>query len=122
MSQFTLFRTILTSEIPNLITTGKTTMAWLLAEGCGFVGTNLADALLSKGESGLILDKLIRVGSRDNLPRLHSRYRGDWRFAETDVRDAYVVAPFVRETKPEGAGACSGSSCDDHKHRESWPL
>ena len=75
-------------------------MTWLITGGCGFVGTNLADALLSKGEEVVILDNLSRVGSRDNLAWLRSKHGSDWRFVEADVRDADTVARIVKETRP----------------------
>lgn len=73
---------------------------WLITGGCGFVGTNLADALLSRGEDIGILDNLSRLGSRDNLAWLRSRHGSDWRFVEADIRDAGAIARLVQETKP----------------------
>ena len=83
-------------------------MTWLITGGCGFVGTNLADALLSKGEAVVILDNLSRVGSRDNLTWLRSRHGSDWRFVEADVRDADAVARLVQETKPRALAHLAG--------------
>lgn len=76
-------------------------MAWLITGGCGFLGSNLANAMLSKGESIVILDNLSRVGSRDNLAWLRSRHGGGWHFVETDVRDADAVTRLVKEKKPK---------------------
>jgi len=73
---------------------------WLITGGCGFVGTNLADALLTKGEDVVILDNLSRGGSRENLAWLRSRHGSDWRFVEADIRDADAVARLVEGTKP----------------------
>jgi len=42
-------------------------MTWLITGGCGFVGSNIADALLSRGDHVVVLDNLSRTGSRDNL-------------------------------------------------------
>lgn len=75
-------------------------MTWLITGGCGFVGTNLADFLLSKGDEVVILDNLIRVGSTDNLMWLRSRHGSEWRMVEADIRDAEAVARLVQETKP----------------------
>ena len=83
-------------------------MTWLITGGCGFVGTNLADALLGKGESVIILDNLSRVGSRDNLTWLRSRHGSDWRFVEADIRDDDAVARLVQETKPNALAHLAG--------------
>ena len=83
-------------------------MTWLITGGCGFVGTNLADALLGKGEAVVILDNLSHVGSRDNLAWLHSRYGSDWRFVEADIRDTDAVAHLVQETKPHALAHLAG--------------
>jgi CDP-paratose 2-epimerase len=74
-------------------------MSWLITGGCGFVGSNLADTLLSKGEEVVILDNLSRMGSRDNLSWLRSRHGNGWRFVEADIRDADGVANLVKETQ-----------------------
>jgi len=83
-------------------------MTWLITGGCGFVGTNLADVLLGKGEEVAILDNLSRVGSRDNLAWLRSRHGSDWRFVEADIRDADAVAHPVQETKPYALAHLAG--------------
>ena len=41
-------------------------MSWLVTGGCGFVGTNLADALLADGQSVTLLDNLSRHGAAEN--------------------------------------------------------
>lgn len=83
-------------------------MTWLITGGCGFVGTNLADALLADGKPVVILDNLSRVGARDNLGWLRSRHSSDWRFVEADVRDAGAVARLVKETEPRALAHLAG--------------
>ena len=83
-------------------------MTWLITGGCGFVGSNLADALLGKGEAVAILDNLSRVGAKDNLAWLRSRHGNDWQFVEADIRDADAVARLVRETKPRAIAHLAG--------------
>lgn len=61
---------------------------WVITGGCGFVGTNLADALLTKGEDVIILDNLSKEGSIENLHWLRQRHGEMWRFVKADVRDA----------------------------------
>ncbi len=75
-------------------------MTWLITGGCGFVGTNLADALLGKGQNVVILDNLSRVGTRNNLSWLRARHGDDWRFVEADIRNADIVAQIVMDTRP----------------------
>jgi len=73
---------------------------WLITGGCGFIGTNLADALLARGEDVIVIDNLSRVGSRPNLGWLRHRHGADWRFVEGDIRNATSVATLVKETQP----------------------
>ncbi|RMG35405.1 MAG: NAD-dependent epimerase/dehydratase family protein [Methanobacteriota archaeon] len=83
-------------------------MTWLITGGCGFVGSNLADALLAKGEDVVILDNLSRIGSRENLEWLRNRHGDDWRFLEADIRNAEIVSRLVRETRPDALAHLAG--------------
>jgi CDP-paratose 2-epimerase len=76
-------------------------MTWLITGGCGFIGSNLVDSVLSAGHPAVVLDNLSRVGGADNLEWLRSTHGFDWRFIEGDVRDAALVARSVQETKPD---------------------
>jgi CDP-paratose 2-epimerase len=60
-------------------------MSFLVTGGCGFVGSNLAAALLRDGENVTILDNLSRVGSELNLEWLRSC--GNLEFVRGDVRE-----------------------------------
>lgn len=73
---------------------------WLVTGGCGFVGSNLADSLLSRGQDVVVLDNLGRVGSRDNLAWLRARHGSEFRFVEADVRDARAIERVVAEAQP----------------------
>jgi len=75
-------------------------MNWLLTGGCGFVGANLADALLADGDSVAVLDNLSRRGAAENLSWLRSRHSGNWQFIDADVRDAEAIARVVRHGQP----------------------
>jgi CDP-paratose 2-epimerase len=75
-------------------------VSWLITGGCGFVGSNLADALMRDGEDVVILDDLSRTGSASNLEWLRTRHGSDWRFEQADVRDADMVSRLVSETSP----------------------
>jgi len=83
-------------------------MSWLITGGCGFVGTNLAHALLTQGETVMVLDNLSRRGSRDNLEWLRSQHGSDWRFVEADIRDDDKVAHVVQDTQPQTIAHLAG--------------
>ena len=74
---------------------------WLLTGGCGFVGANLASALLAEDHELLILDDLSRVGAQSNLEWLREREGVDWRFVEDDVRNAEVISTLVQKFRPD---------------------
>jgi CDP-paratose 2-epimerase len=63
----------------------------LVTGGAGFVGTNLADRLLSSGGRVRVLDDLSRPGVEENLAWLQSRYRDTLEFQFGDTRDADAV-------------------------------
>jgi CDP-paratose 2-epimerase len=83
-------------------------MTWLITGGCGFVGTNLADAVLGKGEDVVIIDNLSRLGARENLTWLRSRHGSDWRFVAGDIRDAEAIARVVQDTRPRALAHLAG--------------
>lgn len=83
-------------------------MTWLITGGCGFVGSNLADALLSNGQEVVVLDNLSRFGSRDNLNWLRSRHGAEWQFVESDIRNEDAVAHLMAETKPHALAHLAG--------------
>lgn len=68
----------------------------LITGGAGFIGSNLADRLLSSGERVLLLDNLSRPGVERNLRWLRQRH-GDHVEAEiADVRNVEAVRRAVR--------------------------
>src|SRR5207237_3073161 len=75
-------------------------MNWLITGGCGFVGCNLADALLQRGASVALLDNLSRRGARENLHWLRSRHGAGWPFHEIDIRHERAVAGIIRRLQP----------------------
>jgi UDP-glucose 4-epimerase len=63
---------------------------YLITGGAGFIGSNIADALIERGHSVVVLDDL-STGSRDNLAQLGDAVElieGDIRDAETCLRAA----------------------------------
>jgi CDP-paratose 2-epimerase len=83
-------------------------MNWLITGGCGFVGCNLADALLQQGATVALLDNLSRRGARENLHWLRSRHGAGWPFFETDIRHEQAVARVVRQLQPANLAHLAG--------------
>ncbi len=65
----------------------------LITGGAGFIGCNLADRLLGRGERVVIFDSLARAGGERNLAWLERRHGGDrLSVARADVRDSAALA------------------------------
>jgi CDP-paratose 2-epimerase len=63
----------------------------LVTGGCGFIGANLANALAARGTPVVVLDSLVRDGSRENAKWLNGRYGNLIEIRRGDVRDAEAV-------------------------------
>ncbi len=74
-------------------------MRVLITGGCGFLGCNLAAALLRDGEDVIVFDNLSRAGSTQNLEWL--RLIGDPVFLHGDVRSCDDVDHAVASVKPD---------------------
>jgi CDP-paratose 2-epimerase len=74
-------------------------MKYLITGGCGFLGSNLASAVLERGEELIVFDNLSRFGSTQNLDWL--RQQGDFRFVHGDIRNHGDVEALVRDAKPD---------------------
>jgi CDP-paratose 2-epimerase len=72
---------------------------YLITGGCGFLGSNVAAALLRQGATVLVLDNLSRLGSIENLQWLRSQ--GDLQFKPVDVRNAHDVAAQIGAYQPD---------------------
>lgn len=68
----------------------------LITGGAGFIGTNLAERLLSDGKPVLIYDNLSRPGVRQNLEWLRRRHGHLVRVEQADVRDLNSLRRAVR--------------------------
>ncbi len=71
----------------------------LVTGGCGFVGCNIVDTLLARGDSVRVLDSFARDGARENARWLRGRHRSRLTIVSGDVRDAEVVNEAVRGAK-----------------------
>jgi len=93
-------------------------MRILITGGCGFLGSNLAEECLKRGDELSILDNLGREGGPANLEWLRSL--GSFRFHHQDIRDAGKIAEIVAEAQPEiifhlaGQVAMTTSLADPH--------
>src|SRR4051795_10083797 len=68
----------------------------LITGGAGFIGTNLADSLLTQGERVVVLDNLARPGVEENVSFLSERHDSLVDIEVADVRDRSAVARAVR--------------------------
>lgn len=67
----------------------------LVTGGSGFIGSNLTDALASRGHHVLVLDNLARSGAVENAAWLKERHGSRVVFLAADVRDAAAVEAAV---------------------------
>lgn len=75
-------------------------MKILITGGCGFLGSNLSARVLSDGKAELfIIDNLSRYGSALNRDWLRSI--GDYKFTESDVRNAGALEKIIADIKPD---------------------
>ena len=72
-------------------------MKTLVTGGAGFIGSNLVDALVARGDDVAVIDNLA-TGKRENLQ--HATANGA-ELIELDVRDAEAVAAAVERVGPE---------------------
>ena len=72
-------------------------MRALVTGGAGFIGSNLVDALLERGDEVTILDDL-STGKRENI---EDALGAGAELVELDIRDAEAVADVLARVKPE---------------------
>jgi UDP-glucose 4-epimerase len=65
--------------------------------GAGFIGSNLADALLERGDEVVIVDN-ISTGKRENI---ESALAAGARLVEADIRDGQALTDLFEEVRPE---------------------
>jgi CDP-paratose 2-epimerase len=71
--------------------------AALITGGAGFIGSNVAHALLSAGRRVILFDNLSRPGVEQNWLWLHGRFEDSVRLINADVRDADAVRDAVAQ-------------------------
>lgn len=72
-------------------------MRALVTGGAGFIGSNLVDALLARGDTVTVVDDL-STGRRENLD---GALEAGATLAELDIRDATALAELTAEVQPE---------------------
>jgi UDP-glucose 4-epimerase len=72
-------------------------MKTMVTGGAGFIGSNLVDALLDRGDEVAVVDD-VSTGKRENLANALEQ---GGELIELDVRDAEAVAAAVERAKPE---------------------
>jgi UDP-glucose 4-epimerase len=72
-------------------------MRCLVTGGAGFIGSNLVDALLARGDEVTIVDDL-STGRRENLDAALARGA---KLTELDIRDGEALRELAGETRPE---------------------
>ena len=72
-------------------------MKALVTGGAGFIGSNLVDALLARGDAVTVVDDL-STGRRENLD---GALAAGAELAELDIRDAAALAELVAAARPE---------------------
>jgi CDP-paratose 2-epimerase len=72
---------------------------YLITGGCGFLGSNIASAILKFGHDLVVFDSLYRFGSYQNLDWLKSQ--GEFEFIHGDIRNANDIERVIKLHKPD---------------------
>ncbi len=91
----------------------------LITGGAGFIGTNLAKALLQANKRVMIFDSLARPGVQNNLKWLYDNFNGRLRIQVADIRDKRAVEESVRhadEVFNFSAQVAVTTSLEDPRH------
>ena len=71
----------------------------LVTGGCGFIGSNLANALAARGERVIVLDAMTRAGAQENACWLESQWRDRVDVVTADIRDEAVVSSLLADCR-----------------------
>lgn len=74
-------------------------MKFLITGGCGFLGSNLAAAILKNGDELFVFDNLYRKGASENLQWLQNQ--GNFKHYHSDIRSYNDVELAVKDCKPD---------------------
>ena len=74
-------------------------MKYLITGGCGFLGSNLAEEVLKRGDDLVVVDNLYRLGSEKNLEWLKSK--GEFTLYRSDVRVFDDLNYIMKKERPD---------------------
>lgn len=74
-------------------------MKLLITGGCGFLGSNLAETALERGDKLILFDNLYRSGSLQNLAWLQNQ--GTFNFVHGDIRNANDITSVIKSFRPD---------------------
>ncbi|MFH1968376.1 MAG: GDP-mannose 4,6-dehydratase [bacterium] len=74
-------------------------MKYLITGGCGFLGSNLAEEIIRRGDELVIFDNLSRFGSEKNLEWLENQ--GSFVFVKGDIKNYSEIENVVSTEKPD---------------------
>lgn len=74
-------------------------MRYLVTGGCGFVGSNLSEEVIKRGEELFVFDNLSRYGCLENLQWL--KRKGSFKFFPSDIRNQNDVEYSIKEIRPD---------------------
>ncbi|TSC68607.1 MAG: CDP-paratose 2-epimerase [Parcubacteria group bacterium Gr01-1014_56] len=74
-------------------------MKFLITGGCGFLGSNISEAVIQRKDTLVVFDNLSRVGSGDNL--LWLQQKGPFTFINGDARNQDEVESVIRDERPD---------------------
>ncbi len=69
----------------------------LVTGGCGFIGSNLMDRLLTRGANAVAFDNLSRRGATKNAEWLRDKYNSKFELIRGDIRDPRSIADAARD-------------------------
>lgn len=81
-------------------------MKYLITGGCGFLGSNIAAAVLRAGDELAVMDNLSRHGSASNLQWL--RDQGEFRFLHGDIRQRDDCETLIAQFRPDAVFHLAG--------------
>ena len=74
-------------------------MKYLITGGAGFIGSNLAEEVLKRGDELFVFDNLSRFGSSKNLELLKGI--GEFKYFPYDIRNNNDVEIVIKDVKPD---------------------
>ncbi|HVL38517.1 MAG TPA: GDP-mannose 4,6-dehydratase, partial [Fimbriimonadaceae bacterium] len=80
-----------TAQLPHGLRRPRRAKAALITGGAGFIGTNVADRLLSSGKPVVLLDNLSRAGVETNLRWLLQHHSQNLEIEIADIRDPFAL-------------------------------